>query len=101
MSRDDRLADSVKKIRSPFELDPSLRFYSPQENWEGMTHPRVAAFQAYVRDEWEPAETPDGARRVALMIPCTKYKPYSTSREHRAINGLQYHEPVRTSWFLD
>ena len=26
-------------------------------------------------------------RRIALLIPCTKYKPYSTSREHRAING--------------
>ncbi len=24
---------------------------------------------------------------MALLIPCTKYKPYSTSREHRAING--------------
>lgn len=83
-----RLTDSARKIRSPFVLDLSLRFYSPQENLEGMGHPAVAAFQEFAAEEWEPpAAAEEGARRVALLIPCTKYKPYSTSREHRAVNG--------------
>jgi hypothetical protein len=81
----DRLADSQRKIRAPFELDPSLRFYSPQANLDALRHPRVKAWLDFIRGEWQPPD--DGHRRVALLIPCTKYKPYSTSREHRAING--------------
>ena len=82
----DRLAESARKIRPPFELDLSLRFYSPQANLDGMQHPLVADFHHFIKHEWVPAPTPAGARRVALLIPCTKFKPYSTSREHRAIN---------------
>ena len=82
-----RLAESARKIRSPFELDLSLRFYSPQANLDGMQHPQIADWHHYIGEEWTPPLTPAGARRVALLIPCTKYKPYSTSREHRAING--------------
>ena len=82
-----RRADSARKIRPPFELDLSLRFYSPQENLEGMEHPAVAAFQQFIAEEWAPPAAAEGDRRAALLIPCTKYKPYSTSREHRAVNG--------------
>ncbi|MCY4369392.1 MAG: hypothetical protein OXF41_08205 [bacterium] len=84
---DARWDESARKIRPPFELDPSLRFYSPQANRDAMHHPEVAAFHEYVKDEWEPPSTAAGERRVAVLIPCTKFKPYSTSREHRAING--------------
>lgn len=84
---DARWDESARKIRPPFELDPALRFYSPQANRDAMSHPEVAAFHEYVADRWEPPDTAVGARRVALLIPCTKFKPYSTSREHRAING--------------
>ena len=85
--KDERWAESARKIRPPFALDPTLRFYSPQANVDAMDHPEVAAFHEYVRDLWEPPAAPEGGRRVALLIPCTKFKPYSTSREHRAING--------------
>ena len=85
--KDARWDESARKIRQPFELDPTLRFYSPQANRDAMSHPEVAAFHEYVKDGWEPPSTPVDARRVALLIPCTKLKPYSTSREHRAING--------------
>ena len=84
---DARWAESARKIRPPFELDPSMRFYSPQTNLEAMEHAGIKAFHQYVSDDWQPPTTPVGTRRVALLVPCTKYKPYSTSREHRAING--------------
>ncbi len=96
-----RLAESARKIRPPFELDLSLRFYSPQANRDGMTHPLVSAWHDYVKHEWTPAAPPSGGRRVAILIPCTKFKPYSTSREHRAINqallddGWHPHGPSR------
>ena len=66
----------------PYELDPSLRFYSPQANRDALEHPRVKAWLEFIGDEWQP----DPGDRIALLIPCTKFKPYSTSREHRAIN---------------
>ncbi|MCY3539990.1 MAG: hypothetical protein F4Y75_01405 [Acidimicrobiia bacterium] len=81
-----RLAESARKIRPPFELDLSLCLYSPQDNLDSMQHPLVADFHHYIKHEWVPAPTPSGSRRVAILIPCTKFKPYSTSREHRAIN---------------
>lgn len=79
----DRLADSRRKIRAPYELDPTLCIYSPQSNLDALEHPRVKAWMQFLENEWEP---PQGSRRVALIVPCTKYKPYNTSREHRAIN---------------
>lgn len=81
----DRLADSQRKIRAPFELDPTLCIYSPQANVDALKHPRVKAWLQFLEHEWEPDNAP--GRRVALFVPCTKYKPYNTSREHRAING--------------
>ncbi len=83
----ERWDESARKIRLPFRLDPTLRFYSPQANWDAMSHPDVTAFHEFIEHRWEPLDTPEGTRRVALLIPCTKFKPYSTSREHRAING--------------
>ncbi|MFP3914341.1 MAG: hypothetical protein ACLFWM_05660 [Actinomycetota bacterium] len=80
----ERLEDSRAKIRPPFELDPTLCLYSPQANRDALAHPRVAEWLEFVAEEWDPG--PTEGRRVALLIPCTKYKPYSTSREHRAIN---------------
>ena len=41
----------------------------------------------FIKNEWTPSQTPKGLKRVALIIPCTKYKPYLTSREHKAINN--------------
>ena len=79
-----RIADSQRKIRTPFELDPTLCIYSPQANLDALEHPKVKAWHRFLEHEWEPPH--DHGRRVALIIPCTKYKPYNTSREHRAIN---------------
>ncbi|WP_244928055.1 hypothetical protein [Nocardioides sp. W7] len=85
-ARDARVTESARKIRKPFVLDPTLCLYSPQENVEALEHPRVAEWLGYVREEWWPTEVPGSRTRLALLLPCTKYKPYLTSREHRAIN---------------
>ncbi len=88
LSREARFPVSAKKIRAPFTLDPSLCLYSPQENLESLRHPRVAAWLDFVRDSWTPTPVPGAeAGRVAVLLPCTKYKPYVTSREHRGINA--------------
>lgn len=86
-AREARIADSQRKIRAPFTLDPTLCLYSPQENVDALDHPRVAQWLAHVRDAWRPPQTPGARARVALLLPCTKYKPYLTSREHRGINS--------------
>ncbi|HSF86687.1 MAG TPA: hypothetical protein VLG28_13660 [Acidimicrobiia bacterium] len=88
----DRLADSQRKIRAPFELDPTLCIYSPQANLDALEHPRVKAWLEFLERRWQPPQK--GSRRIALIIPCTKYKPYNTSREHRAINGAL----LRAGW---
>lgn len=88
----DRLADSQRKIRPPYELDSTLCLYSPQANLDALAHPKVKAWLQFLEHQWEPPR--DGGRRVALIVPCTKYKPYSTSREHRAIN----HSLLATGW---
>lgn len=82
-----RLADSRQKIRAPFALDDTLRFYSPQANVDALTHPWVAEWLSFVQHDWTPTEIPEVAARHALLVPCTKYKPYLTSREHRGINA--------------
>lgn len=82
---ENRLEDSRRKIRPPFELDPALCIYSPQANRDVLQHPLVADWLEFVSKEWDPPEA-DGDR-IAVFVPCTKYKPYCTSREHRAING--------------
>lgn len=85
--REARLPGSARKIRAPFVLDPTMTFYSPQENVEALDHPRVAEWLAYVTTHWWPTPVDGATRRVALLLPCTKHKPYPTSREHRAVNA--------------
>lgn len=80
----DRLEDSRSKIAPPFELDPSLCFYSPQDNVDAFSHPRVVGHLDWVTSTWEP---PPGGPRLALLLPCTKLKPYVLSAEHRAVNA--------------
>ncbi|MDQ2677097.1 MAG: hypothetical protein M3Y51_00025 [Actinomycetota bacterium] len=82
-----RLEASRRKIRAPFELDPSMRFYSPQANVDALSHPRVAAWLDLIRERWTPTPVPGSRARLALLVPCTKYKPYPTSREHRSVNA--------------
>ncbi len=84
MDKGDRFADSASKIKAPFSVDPSMLFYSPQENVDAFEHPRIAAYLEWIAEEWTP---PPGGPRIALIIPCTKSKPYPTSREHRGINA--------------
>lgn len=86
LTRAARLASSAAKVHPPFALDPELRFYSPQENREAFDHPRVADWLRFVEHEWTPAPVTGDERRLALLVPCTKLKPYPISREHRAIN---------------
>ena len=91
LTRDARLDASAAKIRPPFTLDPELRFYSPQDNRDAFALPRVASWLEFIVNEWTPAPVAGTTSRVALFVPCTKYKPYSTSREHRAINAALLH----------
>jgi hypothetical protein len=64
-----------------------MRFYSPQENRDALDHPRVAPWLRFVASEWTPPAVAGTADRLAVLLPCTKYKPYPTSREHRGINA--------------
>lgn len=82
-----RLEGSQRKIRAPFVLDPTLCLYSPQANVDALAHPRVAEWLAFVQHEWTPTAVPGARARLALLLPCTKYKPYFTSREHRSVNA--------------
>lgn len=83
--RSQRLLESSQKIESPFVLDPTLCLYSPQDNVDSLSHPRIAAWLDFVRNEYEP-KLPKARRRVLLFMPCTKTKPYPFSSEHKAIN---------------
>lgn len=83
-TKDDRLEESRAKILPPFHLDPSLRFYSPQENVDAFDHPVVRRFHRYISRRYEPSLPPGPA--IALLLPCTKTKPYPFSLEHRRIN---------------
>lgn len=87
--RDGRLEESRAKIVPPFRLDDSMRFYCPQDNVDALDHPRVRPFYEFVRDAYVP-DLPAG-RHVALLIPCTKTKPYPMSIEHRRINAALVH----------
>lgn len=82
-----RLPTSQRKIRAPFELDPSMCFYSPQANVDALSHPKVAEWLTFVTTVWTPPPVASATKRIALLLPCTKYKPYVTSREHRGINA--------------
>ena len=84
-NRAERVLDSSRKIESPFEIDPSLCLYSPQDNYDSLDHPRIAEWIDFVRTDYVPV-LPDAERRVLLFMPCTKTKPYPFSTEHQAIN---------------
>lgn len=83
-NRADWLPISSQKPIPPYTLDPTLTFYCPQENVEALDHPDVRALHAHMRDEYTPP-TAEG-KLVALLLPCTKAKPYSLSKEHLEIN---------------
>ena len=86
-ARENRLHESSIKIRPPFKIDSSLCIYSPQENVDSLKHPKIKDWLKFIKNEWTPSLIPKGTKRLALIIPCTKYKPYITSREHKAINS--------------
>jgi len=75
---------SEQKPIPPYTLDPTLTFYCPQENVEALYHPDVRALHAHMRDEYTPPSV--AGRLVGLLLPCTKAKPYSMSKEHLEIN---------------
>jgi hypothetical protein len=89
-----RLLESALKIESPFEVDESLCLYSPQDNVDCLTHPRIAQWLEFIQNDYEP-ELPDAERRVLLFMPCTKTKPYPFSTEHLAINQRLLDEGYR------
>jgi hypothetical protein len=80
-----RIRESRDKICPPFELDESLCLYSPQDNVDALSHPRIVDWHRFVTRSYEP-ELPASARRVLLLLPCTKTKPYPFSVEHKRIN---------------
>ncbi|MBY6091959.1 hypothetical protein ACX9MO_11885 [Pseudooceanicola sp. 502str34] len=84
--RETRITESREKIQKPFELDPTLCLYSPQDNVDSLEHPRIAQWIDYILHRYEPA-LPQAEKRVLLMMPCTKTKPYPFSSEHQAINS--------------
>jgi hypothetical protein len=84
-TRAQRILESKRKIESPFELDESLCLYSPQDNVDALRHPRIAEWLQYIRRDYTP-DLPRSQRRVLLLMPCTKTKPYPFSSEHRHIN---------------
>jgi hypothetical protein len=84
-TRAQRILESKRKIESPFELDESLCLYSPQDNVDALGHPRIADWLRYIRHDYAP-DLPRSQRRVLLLMPCTKTKPYPFSSEHKHIN---------------
>ena len=85
MDRQSIVELSTQKVIPPFTLDESLTFYCPQENLEAFDNPIVADWHSFIGDIYEPPAA-DG-RRVMLILPCTKDKPYSMSKEHLAVNS--------------
>jgi hypothetical protein len=84
-SREQRIVESAQKICAPFDLDESLCLYSPQDNVDSLKHPRIADWLDYVTERYVP-DLPAGSRRILLLMPCTKTKPYPFSSEHKRIN---------------
>lgn len=84
--RETRLRESAAKFRAPFALDPSLALYCPQDNVDSLRHPAIRAWFDFILTEYQP-QLPSAARRVLLLLPCTKTKPYILSTEHRRINA--------------
>ena len=85
VNRAQRVLESKDKIESPFVLDETLCLYSPQDNVDALAHQRIADWLRFIREDYEP-KLPAGPRRVLLLMPCTKTKPYPFSSEHKHIN---------------
>jgi hypothetical protein len=83
--RAQRITESAQKICEPFVLDPTLCLYSPQDNVDSLAHPRIVDWIDYVTERYVP-DLPSGSRRILLLMPCTKTKPYPFSSEHKRIN---------------
>jgi hypothetical protein len=83
--RAQRVLESKRKIESPFELDETLCLYSPQDNVDALAHPRIIDWLRYIQHDYTPY-LPQSQRRVLLLMPCTKTKPYPFSSEHKHIN---------------
>lgn len=84
--RASRIVESGQKILAPYEVDPDLCLYSPQDNVDALENSRVRAWMDFVRHDYQPTTT-SAPTRVMLFLPCTRTKPYVASLEHRAING--------------
>jgi hypothetical protein len=84
-NRAQRVLESRQKIESPFVLDETLCLYCPQDNVDALAHPRIADWLRFIRDDYVP-KLPRSQRRVLLLMPCTKTKPYPFSSEHMHIN---------------
>ena len=84
-NRVQRVLESRQKIESPFVLDETLCLYSPQDNVDALAHPRIADWLRFIQHDYVP-RLPPGDRRVLLLMPCTKTKPYPFSSEHKHIN---------------
>jgi hypothetical protein len=82
--RAERIVESRLKIRPPGALDETLCIYSPQDNLDALSHPRIQAWFRFL-DRYEPV-LPSGGPRILLLMPCTKTKPYVLSWEHIRIN---------------
>ena len=85
LDKSQRIQESHKKILAPLKLDESMCFYSPQDNVDALRHPRVRNWIRFVLERYKP-KLPRGRRRILLLLPCTKTKPYPLSREHLHIN---------------
>jgi hypothetical protein len=80
-----RIRESHGKICEPFELDESLCLYSPQDNVDALTHPRIRDWIRFITTSYVP-DLGLGEAPVLLLMPCTKTKPYVFSTEHKRIN---------------
>lgn len=80
-----RVEESRLKILQPFELDESLCLYSPQDNVDSLNHPRIRDWNDFIANRYKPS-LPESRRRIMLLLPCTKTKPYPFSLEHLHIN---------------
>lgn len=81
-----RLVESAAKFRAPFQLDPTLALYCPQDNVDALEHPAIKAWFDFMLRDYAPS-LPGAARQVLLLLPCTATKPYILSTEHRRINA--------------
>lgn len=85
LDRAQRIEESKAKIVPPFHLDETLCFYSPQDNLDALRHPRLKAWFEFITERYTP-RLPQAERRILLLLPCTKTKPYPLSLEHLRIN---------------